>query len=295
MDNSNNQPESSPLSGGATSDNTYHSANPIELSQEEIIRIQQEQPVNNFMKQKLEKDAKKNWDLFYKRNGDRFFKHRYWTKREFEELYSLDEPEHSEETSRKYLLEIGCGCGDFVLPLLESGCKFFIYCCDFSDKAIEVLKNNDLYKQKQNIQVKAFVADVTVHGQLKQGLDSNEMDIVSMIFVLSAIDPNKVKPALQSVFEVLKPGGMVLFRDYALYDYAMLRFKQGQKISDNFYFRQDGTMAYFFDKDLVSNIFSDCGFEIINVEYVRRQTINVGENLDASRVFVQGKFRKPVI
>lgn len=50
--------------------------------------------------------------------------------------------------------------------------------------------------------------------------------------------------------QVLKPGGMVLFRDYGLYDHAMLRFSKGHKISDQFYVRQDGTRAYYFSEGI---------------------------------------------
>lgn len=46
--------------------------------------------------------------------------------------------------------------------------------------------------------------------------------------------------------QVLKPGGMVLFRDYGLNDHAMLRFSKGHKLADSFYVRQDGTRAFFF-------------------------------------------------
>ena len=39
-----------------------------------------------------------------------------------------------------------------------------------------------------------------------------------------------------------------MFRDYALYDHAMLRFSRGHKISENFYMRQDGTRVYYFSE-----------------------------------------------
>lgn len=39
-----------------------------------------------------------------------------------------------------------------------------------------------------------------------------------------------------------------MFRDYGLHDHAMLRFKAGSKLGENFYVRQDGTRSYFFSK-----------------------------------------------
>ena len=49
-------------------------------------------------------------------------------------------------------------------------------------------------------------------------------------------------------YQILKPGGLLFFRDYGLYDHAMLRFNPRNKLSDNFYVRQDGTRAYYFSK-----------------------------------------------
>lgn len=260
------------------------------LTDEEKIRLEEQNKrmISEFQALKLEREARKHWDLFYKRNETRFFKDRHWTTREFEELL-VDASEN--RTSVKTMLEIGCGVGNLVFPLVEEHHRnYFIYACDLSPRAVELMKQHNLYDEQF---VKAFPCDITT-GEVFETLSEASLDIATLIFVLSAIHPEKFRSVMANIFRLMKPGGMVLFRDYGLYDMAQLRFKPGHKISENFYMRQDGTRSYYFGDGEVGNLFQEAGFEAVINSYIHRRTINPKENIDVPRIFVQGKFRKPL-
>lgn len=256
------------------------------LSSEEEEKLKRDQAlVSDFKQQKLEKEAQKNWDLFYKRNSTNFFKDRHWTTREFEELRACREYEGQKLT----LLEAGCGVGNCLFPLLEEDLNIFAYACDFSPRAIDYIKQNPLYNTER---CKVFQCDLT-RDDLLDHIPPESVDAVTLIFVLSAIHPEKMCLVLQNVYKVLKPGRSVLFRDYGLHDHAMLRFKAGSKLGENFYVRQDGTRAYFFTDEFLAQLFVDAGYEEVANEYVFRETVNKKEGLRVPRVFLQSKFQKP--
>ncbi|XP_029308267.1 tRNA N(3)-cytidine methyltransferase METTL6 [Cottoperca gobio] len=257
------------------------------LTQEELDRLSGEPAlVSDFKLMKLEKEAQKNWDLFYKRNTTNFFKDRHWTTREFEELKACREF----ESQRLVLLEAGCGVGNCLFPLLQDDLNIFVYACDFSPRAVQFVKLNPLYCPER---CSAFQCDLT-KDDLRENVPEGSVDVVTLIFVLSAIHPDKMKLALQNLSRVLKPGGIVLFRDYGLYDHAMLRFKAGSKLGENFYVRQDGTRSFFFSKEFLAELFVDTGLQPVSNDYVLRETVNKKEGLCVPRVFLQSKFTKPI-
>jgi hypothetical protein len=64
---------------------------------------------------------------------------------------------------------------------------------------------------------------------------------------------------------------------------------------ENFYARGDGTRCYFFDEsDLLKMFVDDNGFENVQCISDRRLQVNRGKKLKMYRVWIQGKFRKPI-
>ncbi|KAF9955424.1 Methyltransferase-like protein 6 [Mortierella alpina] len=244
--------------------------------------IEKDKAIKPFWVNKYKNEAAKNWDKFYKRNETRFYKDRHWIEREFT-VYKADQ--------ELRCLEVGCGVGNFIFPVLERNPTLFMYACDFAPHAIELVKQHEDYQQGR---CSAFVCDLT-KDPLTDTIPAASLDVVSSIFVLSAIPAEKLEAAVRNIKEVMKSGGMLCFRDYAVYDAAQVKFSSnpGQSMLDtNLYVRQDGTLSHFFSIEQIQSVFEQEGFTTVECDYVHRETINRAMDISIDRRFLQAKFIK---
>ncbi|KAF0908737.1 hypothetical protein E2562_028360 [Oryza meyeriana var. granulata] len=185
------------------------------------------------------------WRSFHRRHtSGKFFKERRYLLKEFPELLN------SKDSAK--VLEVGCGNGSTVVPILRSSPSMTVYACDCSKETLE--KANEIVCNTKGVHVKdrfcLFLLDVSKETfpdwlfckscrnscandvDLVLGSSNSSMieklpvflrddqccvggiDFITMIFTLSAI-PFDIMPAtLERCVSVLKPGGLVLFRDY---------------------------------------------------------------------------------
>ncbi|NXR50686.1 METL2 protein, partial [Hippolais icterina] len=207
-----------------------------------------------------------------------------------EELGKVESFPGSDATYR--ILEVGCGAGNSVFPILKVLCNTpgtFLYCCDFASGAVELVKSHSSYNSAW---CSAFVHDVC-DDALPYPFPDEILDVILLVFVLSTIHPDRMQGVVNRLAKLLKPGGMLLFRDYGRYDTAQLRFKKGHCLSENFYVRGDGTRVYFFTKDEVQNMFNLAGLTEVQNLVDRRLQVNRKKKVKMQRVWIQSKFQKP--
>ncbi|XP_034659185.1 methyltransferase-like protein isoform X1 [Drosophila subobscura] len=259
-----------------------------ELAAQDAVAKNSSSKLNDDERERFQSDAPKFWDSFYGIHDNRFFKDRHWLFTEFPELAPLD----ASEQQPRSVFEIGCGVGNTILPLLQYSVepKLKVFGCDFSARAIDILRSQPQFDEKR---CQVFVMDAT-DEQWQVPFEENSQDIIVMIFVLSACQPKKMQQILDNCYRYLRPGGLLLFRDYGRYDLAQLRFKSGKCLEDNFYVRGDGTMVYFFTEQELRGMLIQAGLQEEQVIVDRRLQVNRGRGLKMYRVWIQAKFKKPL-
>ena len=199
-----------------------------------------------------------------------------------------------EDAGPQVVLEIGAGAGNSAFPILANNknLKLRVHACDFSKKAVEVMRGHEAYDPAF---IQADVWDVA-GTELPPDLSEGSVDVAVMVFIFSALSPLQWDKALENVHRLLKPGGEVCFRDYGRGDLAQVRFRKGRYLEENFYIRGDGTRVYFFDQEELAEIWrgreGGPQFEVEKIGLDRRLLVNRKRELKMHRCWLQGHFRK---
>ncbi|CAI5745792.1 unnamed protein product [Peronospora destructor] len=228
--------------------------------------------------QQLTKAAKDKWDAFHQRNNGKVYKPRNYLVKEFPELCTS-------EREVVEVLELGCGYGSAIFPILAQCPNVHAQVCDFSAFAINILQHNPEYNATR---CRAFVCDIA-QDELA-GVAPESIDVVLMVFVLSALPPDSFACALKTIFAALRPGGIVCFRDYGLYDLAMRR--NAKQLAPSLYYRSDGTLAFFFSREELALLFEQAGFCTVENEYCTVRLRNRKKGVMMDRVWLHAKFKK---
>lgn len=221
----------------------------------------------------------KNWEKFYKFNKTNFFKDRHYILSEFEEL-------KNDKREQITLLDIGCGVGNSFYPLIKHLPNLKVNAFDFSQRAVNMAKTHQLYDEAK---IKLIALDV-----VKDEIIFDKADYGILMFVLSAITPDKHKEVIEKIASKMNKDAVLYFRDYARYDMAQIRFaeRKKNKVGDHLYMRKDKTLSYFFEKTEIETLFKECGFSILESKLICRLIENRKDNKKMHRLWLQIKLKK---
>jgi tRNAThr (cytosine32-N3)-methyltransferase len=280
---------------------------------EQQTQFQKENQVSEFDKKRFNDKPEKWWDKFYSNNQANFFKDRKWLFQEFPVLAKVTKEDYGPVT----VLEVGAGAGNTAFPVLSlnHNPKLRLHACDYSKKAIDVIRSQPAYLEQTGSILQADVWDAASSTEFPPGLTEGSVDVIVMIFIFSALSPDQWTQTVTNAWNLLKPGGEILFRDYGRGDLAQVRFKKGRYLDENFYVRGDGTRVYFFEQQELRQIWSGADeggstadensedgnatkksvgrFEVVNLAVDRRMLVNRQRKLKMYRCWMQGHFRKP--
>ncbi|KAK1921735.1 S-adenosylmethionine-dependent methyltransferase [Papiliotrema laurentii] len=300
----------------------------------EIYDFQKSHPVPEAVREQYNADPASYWNKFYAINRDAFFKDRNWLRSEFPELIACSEADAGPKT----VLEVGCGAGNSIFTLMKynENPDLTVYATDYSATAVQVVKSNPMYPVPEHGKGKihASVWDITStpssdpsdtmaalslnHNAstepatlptppastfaLPEGVEPGSVDVLTVIYVLSALHPKEWEQAIHNLYTALKPGGILLMRDYGRNDLAQIRIKKDRLLDPSIphlYIRGDGTRVYFFEKEELKEMLERSPreaegrmFEISQLGEDRRMLVNRKERKQMYRIWLQVKAKK---
>ena len=98
---------------------------------------------NLFYLEKYEDEAVAHWDTFYQHYNESFFKDRNYLHNHFTELQGMENKTVDFFFSNFFFfkfIELGCGVGNTLFPLMKMSPNNTFYACDFAPHAIRLIR-----------------------------------------------------------------------------------------------------------------------------------------------------------
>jgi SAM-dependent methyltransferase len=241
--------------------------------------------------------------------------------------WMLDDFEPALTHGKVVVAECGCGVGNALIPLLRANPDLFFFAFDYSLVALRLLLLQPEFDQAR---IYAYCADLgapaahTTAFEVPHAAAETRSaaeapvrsapaaqrwttgvyrappltcDFVTCVWTLSALPVASLPLAASRLAAMLRPGGALLLRDYAVGDLAELRHpacaRVGTDPQRHEYLRGDGTRVHYFQVAELENLFQQAGLQTEYAHIVEREIVNRQKRLVMHRRWIAGKWRKP--
>ena len=257
------------------------------------------------------------WHKFYGMHGGKFFHSRSFLFEAFPQLKPLLlESSLSTSAFAATVLELGCGNGSNVFPLITHLQKEIkILACDVTPSALRSVMSHPSFEENKE-RIKLFLFDIAENSQpldppgmilttsnraqeltelntsflkIPSEVTGGKVDAITCTFVLSSLHPKDHRRSLVNASSILRSGGKLFFRDYAIGDAALSRMLTPEsRLQERLFKRGDGTLAYFFTKQELLEHLEESGFTDVQLDYHTVRNKNRKTNVEMMRVFLNG-------
>ena len=206
------------------------------------------------------------------------------------------------------LLEVGCGNGSSVLPVLRTNAAARVHATDISPAAVALTR---AVVERAGLGDRLTTATADTDGNLGSPEAAEPFDAALLVFTASAVPGEGDTALLRRVGERLRPGGRVLFRDYGLLDLRHLgdlaaaataaastaaggapRADACVRLTDRTFRRAGGTFRRYYALEDVARLAEGADLALSAARYCCVRLRNGRSGLTMERVYVHAEFTK---
>ena len=223
------------------------------------------------------------WASFHARDNasSRFYQERRYIP--------LAWPALADPAATASVVELGCGAGSALLPVLRANPAARAFGVDVSQGAVGMFLEAASRAGIDSGRVAGAVLDVATPGAAA-ALARVGADACLAVFTLGALEPAGQAAFLSAAHSCLRPGGVLYVRDHGLFDLTHMRAPT--RVAGDLHTRTDGTRCFFFSPPGLATAAEAAGFTTRACKWVTVAVPNRRTGEVLRRVFVSGEFVK---